>query len=90
MILTPEQAASMPCPVSRTFAAAQPTCRADGCILWRWRPVAASDQAYVAALKVRVAETGEKPLHHPKAAALARGDVTPDRGWCGLGGRPEA
>jgi len=89
MILTPEQASSLPCPVSRTFAQAQATCRGADCILWRWQPVLASDPRVQAALRARIAETGEKPLHHPKAAALARGDVAPDRGWCGLGGRPE-
>jgi hypothetical protein len=79
--MTPDEAAAYPCPVSRTFAAAQPTCRGTGCILWRWHPVTASDPRFQAALKARIAETGEKSLQHPKAAALARGDVPPDSGY---------
>lgn len=91
MILTPQEATAIPCPVSRTFAQAQATCRADGCILWRWQAVSVSDPRWKAAMAARMQETGEKAPGR-EAAAWVRDNVPlpPERGWCGLGGRPEA
>lgn len=92
MIATPQDAIKWPCPTARTFAEAQPNCRADDCPLWRWKPLDAS------VMKAAIAaEMGRNGLDHRKATAVVAADPVahgvpagPTHGWCGLGGEPKA
>jgi len=94
MIMTPDEAAKMPCPAARTFAGhLDPTCRGPGCIVWRWSPVSAKEPAFVRAIKGRMAEghSHKDAVAWVSERAVELGVPTaPYRGWCGLGGEPMA
>lgn len=85
-------ASTVLCPAARMFAAgpSQEGCRGRVCAAWRWTLITTGDRRWQAALRARMIETGETDLRHPKAAALAKDDVTPDKGYCGLGGEVQA
>jgi hypothetical protein len=103
--VTPAQAReTLPCPLAKTFAVKHgPNCDVDKCPVWRWEPLMA-DAAMARAIKLesrRLAEVDEKnrPIASFMKAATAnvRADrkshnlpTKPTRGWCGLGGKPEA
>ena len=76
--------ASWPCPASRLFAAPQPNCRGCYCPLWRWT----SGTPFLAAVKAKALEIGEKTGAKPEAAALVSADPVGNNlhGYCGLGG----
>lgn len=91
---TPETAAALLCPLSRTFAAptAESHCRGAGCAVWRWLPIPADHPAFVAA--VAKLKDGDA-LKHKEAVAQVMADrpaygvpTEPEEGFCGLGGRP--
>lgn len=101
--LKPEEAATLPCPLARTFAKKEgPGCMAGGCPVWRWLPLDASDPKFASAITREMAllakEAGKKTTvaFHKKAVANVMKDPeaygvppTSGRGWCGLGGKPE-
>jgi len=96
MIATPEQArAAWLCPLARVFADLTSHCRGDECPLWRWKPITTSDPRWLDAMKLAMAETGDRGAGK-KAAKMVLEDperfglpAHPDTGWCGLGGKPE-
>lgn len=91
---TPEEAATMDCPVARIKPITEyGKCCGPRCILWRWRQRKTSDEGWLKAMKAAREETGENPNSHPKAAALVARDpdrfgLGPQTGYCGLGGIP--
>lgn len=92
--LTPEEATTTWfCPLSRTFAdkVAQEGCRGAECACWRWQEISADHPAFLKAIKAELA-TG---ITHKAAVAKIMADraaygvpVKPERGFCGLGGKP--
>ena len=72
------------CPIAKTFAAPTPNCRGAECPLWRWT----TGPAFTDAVKKVAAETGEKNMARPDAAAIVSADPIKHglRGYCGLGG----
>jgi hypothetical protein len=92
--LTPDEAtANWYCPLARTFALkdAITGCRGDLCAVWRWQEISADHPAFLKAIKAELA-TG---ITHKAAVAKIMADraaygvpAKPERGFCGLGGRP--
>ena len=92
---TPEEAGTKLCPLARTFgsATADPHCRGDECMAWRWAPLLAGTPEHRTAIRKLAEETGEKPPY-PKAARAVAEDpeahgITANRGYCGVGGAVE-
>ena len=99
--VTPEQAATMICPASRTMAEAkaQRGCRGDECMAWRWNREV-NIQSFAAAVKREQAclaqedNKGKKPESFHNAAVKnvdkdpeAYGvDTQAETGFCGLAG----
>lgn len=103
--LTPEEARkTWACPVARIFAEKKgPNCMADECPLWRWEPRDWANPPLRLAVQKEIqriaTERGKTAsgVYHKQAVAnivadpAAHGvDLEPDRGWCGLGGKPLA
>jgi hypothetical protein len=105
MTLTTEaEAKAKICPIARVSGAKEPKAKCQGadCILWRWVPLMADDPRVLAAIarETLILKT-ERPKDHQIAIqmeALRRVRNDPhaysyptetDRGWCGLGGKPE-
>jgi hypothetical protein len=79
------------------------TCCGSECVLWRWVPMSASDHRFKSAVQREIAmmqAEGAKGLAsvlHGEAVkriaakpdAYTFPDPAVDKGWCGLGGRPE-
>jgi len=99
---TPEEAAEFKCPVARTFHEKMTLgCDGSACILWRWKPVMASDPLFSSAVKREMAALAQedgnnKPAisFHRQAVERVGADpagfgVVADRGYCGLGGQPK-
>ena len=94
------------CPLARTFGGNAKTlhsaCRGAACALWRWVKIDAGDPRIVSAISARLDEiAGDDPTKrsakHQAAVKYVMAHreelglpVEPDRGYCGLGGRPEA
>lgn len=103
MIFTVENAKTKLCPVSRTFSdTVSKTCRADDCILWRWRKPQANDPEFVAAVKSEMDELAKENNAKTKAGfhkqAVKNVMENPEKydlvlrekdGYCGLGGDPK-
>lgn len=96
--LTEEEAAEKMCPIARTFADGKSaTCDGSECILWRWKPVHASDPLFMSAVKREMAMLAQddgagRPMvsYHKPAVANVAADpvghgVVQTRGFCGLG-----
>jgi hypothetical protein len=92
---TPEDAASLLCPVARTFASkeAKPGCQGPACAAWRWSPILAADPRITAAIKTIIAELGGGKLRSQEAWAILMKDrakygvpIKPEAGYCGMGG----
>jgi len=101
--LTPEEAKGRACPLARSFERHQPTCLGPACMLWRWLPLSAEDPRFRRAVRAemkRLAEAAGKAStagSHREAVRNVTADPAahgapsaPERGYCGLGGRPEA
>ena len=91
---TPKEAEIKNCPVDPKGATAIVKCAGDQCMMWRWRPLQASDPGWQAAVK-KIMDS--KSMTHPKAAQYVnehRAELglptEPTHGYCGLAGRPEA
>ena len=80
-------------------------CRGPDCVLWRWKPISVTDHRFLSAVaretalieEERKAST-DKPKKSASSEAAERVGFAVDRyvirdendkGWCGLGGRPE-
>ena len=103
--LHPDEAAKQwLCPLARTFgtAKASPNCQGPACALWRWMPMSANDDRFKSAVQREItALQAEKPNVQRQLLvkeATARVSADPDaftfpnetdRGYCGLGGKPE-
>jgi hypothetical protein len=100
---TEAEAKAKLCPIARVSGAKEPKahCQGAACILWRWRPLMADDPRVQSAIAREIAllrgET-KKPDAFYHKEALRRVMLDPnaytyttekDRGWCGLGGKPE-
>ena len=71
------------CPLSKTFAHPQVSCRGDLCPLWRWT----TGEAHAQAVKRIADRTGEKGPFRNAAAEVAKDPVAHGlHGYCGLGG----
>ena len=101
--LTPEAARAHACPLARGFEAMQPTCVGPACMPWRWLPLSSQDPRFRRAVQTemqRLADAAGKSSTaglHKKAVQNVAADPAahgapsaPERGYCGLGGRPEA
>lgn len=104
---TVEDSKKMPCPIARTFGSAgekvRANCRADACMLWRWRAMSAMDPRFLGAVtretELLKAQNPDKPAgsFHKEAVKRVTKDPTAytfpdpevDTGFCGLGGAPE-
>lgn len=99
--MTDEEAAKYRCPIARTFPDGKAaTCDGSKCLLWRMKPVKASDQLFMSAVKreeaclaLAVNEGKEPHRYHKQAVQNVAADlegfgVVNDRGVCGLGGQP--
>ena len=98
--LTPKQAAELICPIARCQGTklVRPTCAADQCVLWRWKPALASDKDFTDAVSremERLKGDIDKPAvtFHKQAVANVMRDpaahgITKTHGYCGLGGQP--
>jgi hypothetical protein len=75
---------SWPCPISRTFAQSQPTCRGHGCPLWRW----ALGKPHARAVNAVAEQIGDKSASKAASAAIVAQDPVAHglHGFCGLGG----
>lgn len=89
---TPEEAAGLLCPFSRTFAApqAQAGCRGPSCALWRWEQITTAHPLWKDAVRAKAEELGERQPF-PKAAAWVAENkaslgMVPVKGFCGAGG----
>jgi hypothetical protein len=89
---TPDDAKSLLCPFSRTFAASPAVvgCRGPECALWRWEPITTAHPLWKDAVLKHGAELGEKALY-PKASAFVAQNkeilgIVPTKGFCGAGG----
>lgn len=94
---TPEDAATLLCPLARTFAGKEAVacCRGPSCALWRWKPLSANDPRFTAALKTIAQEIGGGPHRGKEATAILMADrakygvpTEPELGFCGMGGTP--
>ncbi|MBR9823064.1 MAG: hypothetical protein GYB51_18945 [Rhodobacteraceae bacterium] len=92
------------CPLDRTFGSAKASnyCQGAACAVWRWMPMAANDPRFMSAVQREIAAlqaeepTKSKDGLHKKAVARVAADPAAftfpnetDRGYCGLGGKPE-
>tara|TARA_R110000868_G_scaffold237132_9_gene491647 strand:+ start:46404 stop:46748 length:345 start_codon:yes stop_codon:yes gene_type:complete len=100
-----EAAKQWKCPLSRTFGVPKASvgCIGADCAVWRWMPMSAEDPRFTSAVAREIAflQT-ENPktsaaLLHKQAVAKVMADPNAytfpnesDRGFCGLGGKPEA
>ena len=80
-------------------------CQGSKCILWRWQPIMTNDPRWKSAMAREIAllkgeHKGEKPLSDHAANKQAAMNISSDidayvfrnendRGWCGLGHKPE-
>lgn len=93
-----------PCPVARLWGKANVSakCRGDACPVWRWIPLDAVDSRFVSAIwaeQERLAQAAGKANNGgfaKKATANVMKDRAahglpdrPERGYCGLGGKPQ-
>lgn len=96
-IHTPSDAATLLCPLARTFAASPAVkgCQGPSCALWRWAPL--SSDLLTPFVQARIANQKERgePSGHKEAVAWvmenreALGIPTkPTHGFCGMGGQP--
>jgi len=92
MYMTENEAKGKECPQTMT-ASGGGYCHVSGCMAWRWQPLLADDQ-FIAAVKKRMDTSNDL---HPAAARYVTGHraefglpTVPFRGFCGLGGKPEA
>lgn len=82
------------CLIARTFGdKPQEKCRGEQCAIWRWKALTVDDGPFKSAVSKAMADG----MTHKAAVAHVmdnRRDLgipdTPYRGWCGLGGKPEA
>ena len=90
---TPEQGATVLCPLARTFQSgpSNPHCRGPACAVWRWQPLPAG--LLTPHIAARMADQGGKD--HKAAAAWVMDNrevlgipLKPTHGFCGLGGQP--
>lgn len=68
-------------------------CRGPACILWRWEPLSAEDPRFKKAISEAI-KSGN-PHRNAVAYVMARREelglpTKPERGFCGLAGRPIA
>lgn len=104
MTLTTEaEAKAKTCPIARVSGAEKPKAKCQGaeCILWRWVPLMANDPRVEGAITREMALVkgdSKKPdvVFHKEALRRVMNDpraysypTETDRGWCGLGGKPE-
>lgn len=103
MKLTPTEAAKFNCPLARTFSEKKGHgCMGPDCILWRWEEVNVNTPSIRAAISKeagRIAdEAGRKrsPADFKPASSAVLSNpedhgvtLDPEKGWCGLGGRPD-
>ena len=68
-------------------------CKGPACPLWRWAPLTTKDGPYEAAV-IKLAAEGMTNAQASKEVGENRAKYgvpeKPYRGWCGLGGKPEA
>ena len=97
--LTPEEATGRACPLARSFERHQPTCLGPACMLWlplsaedpRFRRAVRAEMKRLAAGKASTAGRHREAVRNVTADPAAHGAPSaPERGYCGLGGRPEA
>lgn len=96
MIVTPDEASNIPCPIARTFVKATENCRAGKCMYWRWVPLLNTDPEFKAAIQTVMAENEwSGPGHHKKAVEIVEANRSkyglpdqPVKGFCGVAGRP--
>ena len=103
--MTPIEAKTRTCPVARIQGDADssgntiPTCRADGCMWWRWIPLSADVLKEAVAMEMRrlATEAGKpfSPTYHKQAVANVTNDpsphglnLEPTDGYCGAAGAP--
>ena len=87
---TPKQAEAKNCPVDPEGATAIVKCAGDQCMMWRWRPLQASDPAYLAAVKAAQKEHGKDAAKYVNEHRAELGLPTePTHGYCGLAGEPK-
>jgi hypothetical protein len=94
--LKPEEARRFPCPNGSSHFTPIEKCEAEKCLLWRWRPLQATEPGYKEAVQKaqgldKAARGGLMPAEYVNANRK-KFDL-PERpyvGWCGLGGEPKA
>jgi hypothetical protein len=92
---TPEDAATLLCPLSRTFAPKEAVtgCRGPGCAWWRWQPIHPSDPRVSKAIAEIKAGLGGGQNRSKEALEILMADrlkygvpVDPEVGYCGGAG----
>ena len=102
---TPKEAKAFTCPIARVSGddPVIAECQAEACMLWRWKLMSAMDPRFMGAVqREMVILQGENPkavsanLHKEAVRRVAADpqaytfpDVAVDKGYCGLGGRPQ-
>lgn len=94
MMVTVEESKVLICPLMSTVSTFQ-NCRGAGCMAWRWKDHA-TDPTWVAAVRQAAEDIKDTSPSRTKAAAHVRKNRAqyglaefPERGWCGLAGKPE-
>ena len=88
---TPDEAQHKVCPIDGASATATVSCYSVDCMMWRWRPLQASDPAYLAAVKAAQKEHGKDAAKYVNEHLAELGLPTePTHGFCGLAGEPKA
>lgn len=95
MLRTPDEAAEMLCPLSRTFGDkdAVKGCRGASCMVWRWEKITTAHPLWLPAVRKVAEEIGDTTPGRSKAAKVIADDMqayglVPTRGFCGIGGEP--
>lgn len=99
MMVTVEEAANILCPMtfnaSSEYGPERQMCLGPQCMAWRYKDHA-TDDAWTAAVRKAADELNDATPGRTKATQAVRKDrakyglpVVPERGWCGLAGKPE-